>query len=193
MASRWSGGAGGIMRRIGWRLLVVVIVACSSSVLVNATDPPFDVGVCKIEGAPGCDTLDGAIIVGNQSTTYYYKVNLAINCGPIRCTATQCGRGGTMSDAVLSPRFCTPGQNPPCFQQIACLLRNCPWSQPVCDSCQTCDNDPADCNTDDELCTDVSGGVTAIAWSTDNVNWTNFEDPPTIGPTEYCAGGNSCE
>ena len=157
-----------------------------------ATDPSFDVGVCRIEGAPGCDFLDGAVVVGNQSTTYYYKVNLSISCAPIRCTSTQCGDGGTLTNAILAPKFCTPGQNPPCFLQLACTLRNCP-SASGCTGCSTCDNDQEDCNTEDELCTGVSGGVTAVAWSTDNVNWTNFDNPPTVGPSGYCAGGNSCE
>lgn len=179
------------MERIG-RLFAVALIVFSSGMLARATDPSFDVGVCKIEGAPGCDFLDGAIFVGNQSTTYYYRVTLSITCGPIRCTPEQCGTGGTRDNIVISPRFCTPGQQPPCFEQIACLLRNCPLHQ-NCDTCQTCDNDPGDCSTEDELCTNVGGGVTGVAWSTDNVNWTNFENPPFVAPTGYCAGGNSCE
>lgn len=158
----------------------------------RATDPSFDVSVCKLEGAPGCDVLDGGIIVGNQSTTYYYKMDMTISCAPITCTTAQCGKSGSRTNVVLAPRFCTPGQTPPCFEQIYCLFNNCPSAQ-SCGTCQTCDNDPGDCSTEDERCTGVSGGVTGIAWSTDGVNWTNFASQPTAGPTGYCAGGNSCD
>ncbi len=155
-------------------LASALVLGIASPVTTFASDPDFDVSVCEITGAPGCSLVDGAIMVSNQSTVYWYKLDLSISCSVSHCYG--CNTSNSKS-VTFRPKLCQPNSNPGCNDTVTCLFPNCATNPGPCIGCTpaTCDNTFEDCDTATMFCTNITGKATATAWSTDGVSWTNFE------------------
>jgi hypothetical protein len=132
------------------------------------------VQVCVVQGAPGCTIVDGQITVLNQSSRWWYRIDVSATCHGITCDPGVCTQTRHNLGAEISPRPCRTSGTP-CSVTTSCFLRNCPGDR-ECGNCPTCDN--TDC--DNPVCLIVTGTVTGRAWSLDGVNWTPFSEPPEI-------------
>lgn len=155
---------------------VVLVSAILLAPALLASDPTLELEAWTYSGAPGCELVEGALIINNESSTVWYRISVTAvfhaagrkcedgdACGDLDGTKCECGHVGSLMD--IAPE----GEDISTCQLPRCRVR--------CDN--HCDN--VDCNNTTHCVTPKGApSYTYLQWSENGIDWTDFEGDYTV-------------